>query len=405
MASTTEPIRIVRIITRLNIGGPALHVIHLHTGLDPARFRQLLIAGREYTREGSLAEVALARGVDLIQVPDLFPDMQFLLRDARALLALLRVLRRVRPHIVHTHTTKAGLLGRVAARLAGVPVVVHTFHGHVLSHYYGPVQTKLLRFMERVLGLMTDRIVAVSEQVRKDLLMFGIGDAEKVVVITLGLDLQPFLRCGAYRGMWRREIGARSEEPLVGIVGRIFPVKNHRLFLEAGAILSRAMPQVRFAVVGDGVLHGEMERLAQALGLGDRVIFAGWQRDLPRVYADLDALVITSKNEGTPVAAIEAMAAGVPVVATRVGGVPDLIADGKTGLLVPPEDAPALAAALQAVLTDRARAAALAEDARASVRERFEVSRLLADIEALYLDLLAQKVFGEQVGVLEGRLP
>ncbi|MDI6773072.1 MAG: glycosyltransferase [bacterium] len=386
-----EPIRVVRIIARLNIGGPALHVIHLQTGLDPARFRQVLITGSENPGEGSLVGLARARGVDLTEIPTMVADASLRGRDLRALAAIVRVLRRIRPHIVHTHTAKAGFLGRVAARLAGVPVVVHTFHGHILSHYYGPLQTRGLRLMERGLARLTDRIIAVSDQVRRDLLDFGVGRPEQIAVIPLGLDLGPFLVCEAHRGGFRAEIGARPGERLVGIVGRLFPVKNHRLFLEAAALLAREMPAVRFAVVGDGVLRGDLERLAASLGISDRMVFTGWRYDLPRVYADLDALAVSSNNEGTPVAAIEAMVAGVPVVATRVGGVPDLIADGETGLIVPPNDAEALAAALHRVLTNAALAESLAAGARAFVVSRFTVQRLIADTEALYLDLLRQK--------------
>jgi glycosyltransferase involved in cell wall biosynthesis len=216
-------------------------------------------------------------------------------------------------------------------------------------------------------------------------------------VIPLGLDLGPFLESAGCRGKLRRELGMSDGELLVGIVGRIFPIKNHRLFLKAGAQVATELETARLLVVGDGVLRPAMEEYARTLGLGDRVIFTGWRRDLPLIYPDLDALVVSSDNEGTPVSAIEAMAAACPVVATRVGGLPDLIADGETGCLVPPRDPAALAAGILRVLRDREMARRLGEAARASVAERFTVERLCGDVEGLYSEVLARQ------GIFTGR--
>src|SRR5262249_44652048 len=183
-------------------------------------------------------------------------------------------------------------LGRVAARLAGVPVVVHTFHGHILHGYYGPLMSWLLRRMERLLARLSDRIVTVSEQVKQDLVRYGVARPDKICVIPLGLELDAFLRSQVHRGSFRKGLGIPDGVPLVGIVGRIFPIKNHRLFLEAAARVAAKEPTARFVVVGDGTLRSEMEALARRLDLGARIIFTGWRRDLPRVYADLDVLVV-----------------------------------------------------------------------------------------------------------------
>jgi glycosyltransferase involved in cell wall biosynthesis len=236
--------------------------------------------------------------------------------------------------------------------------------------------------------VLSDRLVGVSEQVRRDLVRYGVAGPEKIAVIPLGLDLEPFLESAGYRGKLRRELGMSNGELLVGIVGRIFPVKNHRLFLEAAARVAAELETARFLVVGDGVLRPAMEEYARALGLGDRVVFTGWRRDLPLIYPDLDVLVVSSNNEGTPVSAIEAMAAGCPVVATCVGGLPDLVADGETGCLVPPRDPAALAAGILRLLGDRETARRLGEAARAAVAERFAVKRLCRDVENLYVELL-----------------
>jgi glycosyltransferase involved in cell wall biosynthesis len=401
MSSRVDRVKVVRVIARLNIGGPAIHVINLTAGLDPTRFESMLVTGTESRGEGSMLDLARARGVTPVIIPGMVGEATLNQRDLKALLALYRLFRRERPHIVHTHTAKAGVLGRVAARLAGVPVVVHTYHGHVLHGYYSPLWNWLLRRAERGLGLLSDRLVTVSEQVKRDLVRYHVAGAEKITVIPLGLDLEPFLASAGLRGKLRRELGLSNGEPLVGIVGRIFPIKNHRLFLEAAARVAAELDSARLLVVGDGILRPAMEDYARALGIAHRVVFAGWRRDLPLIYPDLDVLVVSSNNEGTPVSAIEAMAAGCPVVATRVGGLPDLITDSETGCLVPPRDPAALAAGILRVLRDRETARGLGEAAQAVVAERFTVERLCRDVEGLYTELLARKGIATSSPVLE----
>ncbi len=384
-------VKVLRVIARLNVGGPAVHVINLTRGLDATRFDSTLVTGTENPGEGSMLDLALERGVRPVVIPEIVGQATLKPRDLKALIALYRLMRRERPQIVHTHAAKPGVLGRVAARLAGVPVVVHTFHGHILHGYHGPLMSWLLRRMERMLAHLSDRIIAVSEQVKQDLVRYGVAPPEKICVIPLGLELDPFLQSDFHRGALRRELGIASDARLVGIVGRIFPIKNHRLFLEAAALVAAKEPGARFVVVGDGTLRADMEALARQLGIGERTIFTGWRRDLPRVYADLDVLVVSSDNEGTPVSAIEAMASGCPVVATRVGGLPDLIEDGEDGHLVPARDAEAMARTVLGLLRDRDRARRMGRNARGRVRDRYRAERLCRDIEALYTELLAPR--------------
>jgi glycosyltransferase involved in cell wall biosynthesis len=383
-------IKILRVIARLSIGGPAIHVVLLTAGLDRKRFESLLVSGRENPGEGSMLDYALSHGVQPIIIPEIVGEFSLGPQELRALVRLYRLMRRERPHIVHTHTAKAGFVGRLAARLARVPAVVHTFHGHILHGYYSPRKTQLLRGMERILTRLTNHIIAVSEQVRQDLVTYGVAPAEKILVVPLGLELEPFLDGSQSRGAFRRELNLNGGERLVGIVGRLFPIKNHRLFLDAAALMARQERVARFVIVGDGVLRPEMEQYAHALDIADRVVFTSWRRDLPRIYADLDVLAVTSNNEGTPVSAIEAMAAGCPVVATRVGGLPDLISDGETGYLVPPGDAQAVSAAMLRLLREPEMARRMGQAARALVRERFAAQRLVSDMERLYPELLGQ---------------
>jgi glycosyltransferase involved in cell wall biosynthesis len=386
-----DRIKILRIIGRLNVGGPAIHVVNLTAGLDPHRYQSLLVAGSENEAEGSMLDFALSHGVTPTVIPEIVTSFSLAPRDGHALWKLYRLMRKERPHIVHTHTAKAGFLGRLAARLSGVPVVVHTFHGHVLHGYYGQAKNQVLRRVEHSLACATDRLVTVSEKVKNDLISYGVAKAEKIAVVPLGFDLEPFLNSRTQRGEFRRELGFTDQPKLIGIVGRMFPIKNHALFLDAAARISAEQRNARFIIVGDGMLRPMLENRARELGIGDRVRFTGWRRDLPRICADLDVLVVSSDNEGTPVSAIEAMAAGCPVVATRVGGLPDLIDDHKTGRLVPPQDTEALATAVVDLLQSSDTNRELGRNAQEFVRQRFMVRRLLADMDRLYSQLLAEK--------------
>ncbi len=367
-------IRVLRLIARLNIGGPALHVTHLARGLNPARFETLLVTGQISASEGDMSD--LARGLDWQVIPELGRDLAPL-ADAVTLLKLGSLIRRYRPHIVHTHTAKAGAVGRLAARLAGVPVVVHTFHGHTFRGYWGRLGSRLAVTTERALALFADRLIAVSDRVRDDLIEFGIAPPKKIVTVPLGLDLAPFTAVART---------PNDSGPTIGIIGRLVPIKNHRLFLDMARRLIADGFVGRFVIVGDGELRVTLER--EAADLGNRISFTGWRRDLPQTYAALDVVVNTSLNEGTPVALIEAMAAGVPVVATAVGGVPDVVRHGETGWLAPSGDAAALADSVKLALAGRDR---LVARARADVLQRFSKERLVTDMERLYDSLLQEE--------------
>jgi glycosyltransferase involved in cell wall biosynthesis len=316
----------------------------------------------------------LAQGLNWQVIPELGRALSPL-DDSLTLIKLLGLIRRFRPHIIHTHTAKAGAVGRIAARLAGVPVVVHTFHGHTFHGYWGRLGSQLVIATEQGLGLLATRLIAVSERVRDDLITYRIAPPEKIVAIPLGLDLTCFA------------VGPRRQpqpEPVIGIVGRLVPIKNQALFIEMARGLIRDGFPGRFMVIGDGELRAELEK--SAADLGHRITFTGWRRDLPEVYGQLSVVVNTSLNEGTPVALIEAMAAGVPVVATAVGGVPDVVRTAETGWLVPSGDALALTEGVKLAL---ANGGSVAARAQTEVLERFSKERLINDVEKLYDSLLA----------------
>jgi glycosyltransferase involved in cell wall biosynthesis len=285
---------------------------------------------------------------------------------------------------------KAGSLGRWAARQADVPHVVHTFHGHVLQDYFSPPVNRAFISLERFLARKTDVLVAVSEAIRDELLDLGIGRRDQWRVVPLGLDLEALLEDLPDRAESRSTMGLPTEGPIVGIVGRLVPIKEHPLFFRAAARIARERPDIHFVVAGDGELRSTLENEARSL-LSDKVTFLGWVDDLPALYSALDVVVLTSRNEGTPVALIEAAAAGRPAVATDVGGVGDVVLHGKTGCLVAPGDEDALARSIIGSL-DPIVGAALGRAGREHVADRFSSRRLVHDIAALYDDLLRRPV-------------
>jgi glycosyltransferase involved in cell wall biosynthesis len=376
---------VLRLFSRLNIGGPSLHVILLAQGLRPLGYETRLVVGREAPREGNLLALAAERGVACETVAGLGREIAPL-ADAMALAGLVRLMREWRPAIVHTHTAKAGLLGRVAARLAGVPTVVHTFHGHVLRGYFSPPKEALFRGLERLLARWTSALVAVSESVKRELVAMGIGPAARIRVIPLGLELAP-LAGELPRGVLRREAGIPADAPLVGMVGRLVAIKDVPTFLEAARLLREKRPDARFALVGDGEERAALETRSRSLGMDGAVHFFGWRRDLAPVYGDLDVVVNASRNEGTPVALIEALAAARPVVATEVGGTPDLLGRGERGRLVPPGDPRALAEAVLETLTRSEAACRRALAGREHVMAQHSSERLFRDVDGLYREL------------------
>lgn len=381
-----NPIRVMRIITRLNVGGPSYQAIYLGQRLKPPEWETRLLVGTVGPSEGSMEPLAEERGVPFTRVAGLGREIS-LRSDLATVGRVYREIRRFRPQIVHTHLAKAGTVGRLAARLARVPAVVHTYHGHVFHGYFSPAKSRLVIRIEQFLARMTDRIIVLGEAQEREILGFGVGRPEQMVRIPLGLELEPFLGAEAQRGTLRRELEIPAGAPLVGIVARLVPVKAHALFLQAAARVVRERPETRFLIVGDGELRPELEAQARELGLA-HVQFLGFRRDLPAIYADLDVNVLCSVNEGLPVTLIEALAAARPVVATEVGAVRDLVLEGQTGWVVPPRDAEALGRAILRQLADPAAAARMGEAGRAHVASRFSIDRLVNDLHGLYRSLL-----------------
>jgi glycosyltransferase involved in cell wall biosynthesis len=302
-------------------------------------------------------------------------------RDLQALVSLVRLIRRYRPHILHTHTAKAGMLGRLAAVLAmrPRPRIVHTYHGHVLEGYFDPVRNAVFRGIERSLARVSDVLIGVSQATVDDLVRLRIADRAKFRVIPVGLDLARFADASPN--------GSGNGHVVLSWMGRMVPIKRVDFLLRSFKRACDENGDLRLDLVGDGELRPELEELARELGLGDRVNFAGHVTDVAPITARADVAVLSSANEGTPVALIEAAAAAKPAIATRVGGVPDVVVDG-AGILVAPDDEAALASAMVQLASDAALRDRMGRCARNHVLQRFDSSRLVSDIEAAYERLL-----------------
>lgn len=397
--------KVLRIIDRLNVGGPAKHVTWLEAGLRERGFVSHLITGVVAQGEGDMGYFAAEQGVEPIVIPEMSREIGA--GDLATIVKVYREMRRFRPDVVHTHKSKAGVVGRLAALLYrwATPAalllrprrcrVVHTFHGHTFDGYFGPVRSRVYRAIERVLArLATDRIVVVSEQQRREIgERFGVGRPQQFRVVPLGIDVAAV--AAHSRGILRRELGVRDDQLLLGIVGRLCDIKNHEMLLRVFAQLGA---NVRLAVIGDGELRERLEGLAHDLALTPRIFFLGFRPDVLSLYADLDVVCLTSKNEGTPVTLIEAMAAGRPVAATAVGGVVDILGERRSerdgfavwshGVSAASGDADGFARALTFLVE---RPDLRAEMGRAGcdfVRRSLAKERLVEDVAALYRDLV-----------------
>lgn len=389
-----QPIKVLRVIARLNVGGPALHVAYLTAGLAERGYDTTLVAGTLGRGEESMEFVADAKGVHIEVIDDLHRNITPF-RDVRAILRLAELIRRERPSILHTHTAKAGAVGRVAALLAGnarPPIIVHTFHGHVLRGYFNAAMTYGFRTLEWLLARVTTKLIAVSPEVRDDLVALGVAPASKFAVIRLGIELDQ--RVGGSNGTreeTRRVLGLGGDPFVVGWVGRMTAVKRTDLVMRAFRALVDRGVDARLLLVGDGPDRDDLERQAHDLGVMKRCLFLGYQDDVARFYEAIDVLLLPSVNEGTPVSVIEALAAERPAVATRVGGTPDVIRDGVDGFLVDSADPDELADRLAELARDPTRRAAMGAAGRARVLERYAVDHLVDGVDALYRELLASR--------------
>ncbi len=380
--------RVMHLIARLNVGGAALHVMLLAAHLCPPEYESEIVCGVVGADEADMSYIAAEKGVPVTVIRELGRELS-ILGDLVTLYKLWRWMRREHPAVVHTNTAKAGVVGRLAARLAGVPVVVHTFHGHVFQGYFGQPKTRLFILLERLCAPLADRIIAPSAELKRQLTEdYHICAPDHIDVIEVGLDLAPLTQLTRHSGTFRASHHIPTTAPLIGIVGRLVPIKNHDLFFQAAARVHEQRPEIYFALIGDGERRAELTALVTTLGLSERVRFTGWVTDVLPVYSDLDVLVLSSRNEGVPISVIEAMAARVPIVATCVGGVPDLVPDPRYGTLVALDDPAAMAAAILRALDQTGYDL---DAAQQFVTGIYNMQRLAARTSDLYQELLAAK--------------
>ncbi|MHB1047643.1 MAG: glycosyltransferase [Thermoanaerobaculia bacterium] len=398
--------RILRIVTRLNAGGPARHVVWAESGLAARGHVSLLLAGRVGDGEDDLGRFAAEEGVPVRLLARMAREIEPG-EDLATVRDVARILREFRPDVVHTHTAKAGFIGRAAAALENARRlgrdrirVVHTFHGNVLSGYFPRPKESLFRGIERLLGrCATDAVLVLSPQQRAEIVeRFRVAPPERVFTVPLAVDLSAF-EPGPSRGALRAELGLGADHLLVGAVGRVAPVKDHPLFLRAAAAVARELPSARFVVVGGGESAEAARGRASELGIASKVFFLGMRTDLPAIYADLDLVALTSRNEGTPLSLVEAMAAGRPVVAADVGGVRDLLTSEweggvrerrfrlstePRGILVGDRTPEAFAREVVRALRSPGLREALGGAGRAHARRAHGLDRLLDDLEEVY---------------------
>jgi glycosyltransferase involved in cell wall biosynthesis len=414
MPAPKKKIRIMRVIARLNIGGPAIQAISLSKGLPHERYHTLLVCGTVSKYEGDMSYLAEDQELRPLSIPG-FGRRVSLAGDIKVFLVLRQLMKTFRPHIVHTHTAKAGTLGRLAAFSLNLCAkrrnrirTIHTFHGHVFTGYFNAFQSLCIILIERALARLTDRIIAISPLQREDLGgKYRIVPKKKISVIPLGFNLRRFQTVDPSNESDRARMIQGSDHGvfLIGSIGRLTSIKNHALLLKALKRLKDQRMIHRFGCVfvGDGELKTSLLKEVARLGLQNTVTFMGWQTDMPPIYGAVDAVVLTSRNEGTPVALIEAMAAGRPVIATNVGGVRDLLGAvmrpdtngyrlAERGILVPKDNSTALAHAL-VFLSERHKISALmTRNAREFVVEQYSEERLFADMGRVYEELTADAV-------------
>jgi glycosyltransferase involved in cell wall biosynthesis len=391
----------MRVIARLNIGGPAIQAVTLTQELDRFGYKTRLVRGVEDPEEGNMDYLARERGFEPTLIPQMRRDPS--LGDLVALARLVMLLWSDRPSVVHTHAAKGGTLGRAATVLAFPlrrwrPVVVHTYHGHSLHGYFSGRTTSLYRMIEQLLARGSDVLLAVSEQVRDELVELRVAPSVQFRVMPLGFDLAPFTadtNRAARRAVLRAALGVGPDEVVVTLIARLVPIKRVDRFIETARRLS-VDPGIRFVIVGDGELRDQLGSSLAAVALGERLVWAGFRRDIADICYASDIVMLTSDNEGTPVSLIESQAAAVPVVATDVGGVRSVVRHGETGFVVPVDDPDGLVERVRELIFDPKRRQRMAAAGRAHVSSLYTLERLVTDHAALYDELLTARLAARQ---------
>ncbi|MBC7687649.1 MAG: glycosyltransferase [Aquabacterium sp.] len=400
--------KIVRIHNRLIVGGPALNVTLLSTYLSP-QFETKLLVGKKDLHEKDAGYMAEQLGIVPIEITEMRRSIQPL-NDIKAYFKIKKIIKEFKPDIVHTHASKSGAIGRLAASACNVQLIVHTFHGHVFHSYFSKPVSWLIVAFERWLAKKTHAIIAISDLQKRELVdVYKIAPANKIFTVPLGLNLEKFSEGQeGKRIIFREKYGFDSNELVIGIIGRIVPIKNHAMFIEVASLIKKKSGQnVRFAIIGDGDALPVIEKKCAALGLSysyyvttpklkTDVVVTSWEKEIDQVLAGLDIVALTSYNEGTPVSLIEAQAAFKPVVSTSVGGVRDVITHGENGFITAVDDVRDFADYVMQLINDKGLRDKMGNTGYNTVIERYSKARLVKDVKKLYLDFLERVEVSER---------
>jgi glycosyltransferase involved in cell wall biosynthesis len=382
-----DKIKVLHIITRLDKGGSAENTFLTVKGLDKERYDVTLMSGpvKDPSQERR-TQVEECR-ISTIHIPVLVRNIN-LVSDAIALFKIWRFLAKEKFDVVHTHTSKAGLLGRFASRLAGAPLLIHTPHGHVFFGYFGSLKTKIFILLEKLASRMTDRMVALTHREKSDYISYKICPEEKITVIHSGIDLDKFKEYTlAEKTKLKREIGLPENSFVVGTAGRLVPVKGPEFLIKASQTIIPAHPNTYFLFAGDGPLKQDLQKKANEAGVGENIVFLGWRDDIAHILSIFDVFCLPSLNEGMGRVLVEAMAHEIPIVASDVGGIPDLVTHGKNGFLVPPKNPDELANHIQILIENKEKRKKMGEAGK-KIAPRFSHDTMVKNIAELYEELL-----------------
>lgn len=389
-----KKIKIMRIQSRISIGGPAIHTILLSSELDQSRFETILVGGRMEKDEKAHFDLIRKQGLDLRIIGSMGRKVSPW-SDLVSLGKLFLLIRKEKPRIVHTHTAKAGALGRLAAWLNRVPVIIHTYHGHVFENYFNPLVTRIYVLIERMLARLSSRIIVISPCQYRDICQkYRIAPESKTEIIPLGFDLRKFTNARALN--LRRKLGLGKNSFLVAIIGRFVPIKNHMFFLKAAEKIAGSVKDVYFIIAGDGEERAGIQSFIREKDLAGRIFLLGWQGRIERLYPDFNAVALTSLNEGTPVSLIEAMASGIPVVSTDAGGVRDIVRNNWNGFLVPRGDLDGFVNKIMLLYRSGKTRERFSQNGRKFVWKTFDKRLLLTRISRVYQDCLRNGRAGKE---------
>jgi len=393
-----EP-KVLHIITRFDKGGSAQNTYLTLLGLKERNFQSYFVTGLSLESEMKYAEIKAQEkdiqrleqvGIEFILCPPLVRRTN-IIKDLNAFLDIWRIIKKISPEIVHTHSSKAGLLGRLAAKLARIPIVVHTPHGHVFFGYFGPLKTKIFIILERLVSRITHRIIALTNKEKEDYIKFRIANEDKFDVIYSGIELDKFKELSEDKKQnFVKELGIPEKSLIIGTVGRLVPVKGHEFLIKAAKYIISKYPEAFFVFTGDGPLEHNLKRQARELGINNNIIFLGWRSDAAKIISVYDIFSLPSLNEGMGRVLAEAMSLGKPIVASNVGGIPDLVTHGKNGFLVPARNPEKLAKYIQILIEDKEKKEKMGQAGK-EMAKIFSKEKMVENIANLYEKLLAQK--------------